>query len=185
MLKNFHYNWRKTLKLSPKALWHNFGANTFSKLSPQKIVLILPPDRFQDKILESPQCRHVRLCMSRVPWKHLLQSSLLTYFTQKWNSIGNHEYGDSNPPHNDFSSFAALHPWSMTKYENSPLPETLPHCIVHFLLNSVHLHGNHRRKGKTCLRQWLWCAENELSWSCFINYRQREGRFGIVRSIRP
>ena len=40
-----------------------------------KIVLILQPDRFQDKILESPQCRHVRLCMSRVPWKYLLQSS--------------------------------------------------------------------------------------------------------------
>ena len=85
-----------------------------------KIVLILPPDRFQDKILESPQCRHVRLCMSRVPWKYLLHSSLFTYFTPKWNSIGNHAYGDSNPPHNDFSSFAAPQPWSMTKYENSP-----------------------------------------------------------------
>ena len=108
MLKNFHCCWRKiTLQLKPKALWHHFG--------PKQIVLILPPDRFQDKILETPQCRHVRLCMSRVPLKYLLQSSLFTYFTLKWNSIGNHADGNSNPPHNDFSSFAEHpHLWSMT-----------------------------------------------------------------------
>ena len=43
------------------------------------------------------------------------QSSLFTYFTLKWNSIINHADGNSNPPHNDFSSFAEHpHPWSMT-----------------------------------------------------------------------
>ena len=60
--------------------------------------------------------------------------------------------------------FHHLLPPTPDPWQNMKTAPNLKLCHIAlfiFLLNSVHLHGNHRRKGKTCLCQWLWCAENQ------------------------
>ena len=103
MLKNFHYNWRKTLKLSPKALWLNFGANTLSKLSPQKLFWFCHLKDFKMRSW-NPHSADMFGCA----WVEYLGNIffIVYIFYPKWNSIGNHAYG----LHYDFSSHAGPPP---------------------------------------------------------------------------